>query len=129
MTIYSEFGTTEAQGSGFVVTSKGAILTSSHVITNAADQIGLARPSGASRVFVEFADHDRVPARIVGWDVFDDVGVIQVDPKAHPLTLVPLGRSSTVHVGQPIAVIGSPLGTRTRSRSASSPASAAPSTR
>ena len=110
VTIYSEFGTTEAQGSGFVVTSKGAILTSSHVITNAADQIGLARPSGASRVFVEFADHDRVPARIVGWDVFDDVGVIQVDPNAHPLTPVPLGRSSTVHVGQPIAVIGSPFG-------------------
>ena len=110
VTIYSELGTTEAQGSGFVVTSKGAILTSSHVITNAADQIGLARPSGASQVFVEFADHDRVPARIVGWDVFDDVGVIQVDPKAHPLTLVPLGRSSAVRVGQPIAVIGSPFG-------------------
>jgi len=110
VTIYSEFGTTEAQGSGFVVTSKGAILTSSHVITNAADQVGLARPTGASKVFVEFSDHDRVPARIVGWDVFDDVGVIQVDPKAHALKPVPLGRSATVTVGQPIGVIGSPFG-------------------
>ena len=109
VTIYSEFGITEAQGSGFVVTSKGAILTSSHVITNAADQVG-PRATAASKVYVEFADHDRVPARIVGWDVFDDVGVLQVDPKAHALHPVPLGRSSAVRVGQSVAVIGSPFG-------------------
>jgi S1-C subfamily serine protease len=59
---------------------------------------------------VEFADHDRVSARIVGWDIFDDVGVVQVDPKAHALLPVPLGRSSAVRVGEPVAVIGSPFG-------------------
>lgn len=110
VTVYSEFGVTEAQGSGFVVTSKGAILTSSHVITNAGDQLNGSQATAASKVFVEFADHDRVPARIVGWDVFDDVGVLRVDPKAHALSPVSLGRSSSVGVGQPVAVIGSPFG-------------------
>jgi S1-C subfamily serine protease len=42
--------------------------------------------------------------------VFDDVGVIRVDPKSHVLHPVPLGRSSAVRVGQPVAVIGSPFG-------------------
>ena len=110
VTVYSEFGLTEAQGSGFVVTSKGAILTSSHVITNAGDVLAGQKATAASKVYVEFADHDRVPARIVGWDVFDDVGVLQVDPKAHRLSQVPLGRSSAVRVGEPVAVIGSPFG-------------------
>ena len=110
VTIYAEFGVTESQGSGFVVTRTGVILTSSHVITNAADQIRGSTATAASQVYVEFADHDRVQARVVGWDVFDDVGVIEVDPKAHALTPVPLGRSSAVRVGQPVAVIGSPFG-------------------
>jgi S1-C subfamily serine protease len=110
VTVYSEFGTTEAQGSGFVVTSKGAILTSSHVITNAGDQAAGSKPTAASRVYVEFADNDRVQARVVGWDVFDDVGVLQVDPSEHSLSPVPLGRSGSVRVGEPIAVIGSPFG-------------------
>jgi len=110
VTIYAEFGVTEAQGSGFVVTRTGVILTSSHVITNAGDQIRGSVATAASQVFVEFADHDRVSARVVGWDVFDDVGVIQVDPKAHALSPVPLGRSSAARVGEPVAVIGSPFG-------------------
>jgi len=110
VTIYAEFGASEAQGSGFVVTRRGVILTSSHVITNAGDQTAGSAVTAASQVYVEFADRDRVQAKIVGWDVFDDVGVIQVDPHAHALDPVPLGRSSSVRVGQPVAVIGSPFG-------------------
>jgi S1-C subfamily serine protease len=110
VTIYAEFAGSEAQGSGFVVTRTGLILTSSHVITNAGGQPSGAAATAASQVYVEFSDRDRVPARIVGWDVFDDVGVIRVDPKAHALHPVPLGRSSAVRVGQPVAVIGSPFG-------------------
>ena len=110
VTIYAEFGPTESQGSGFVVTRTGLILTSSHVITNAGDQVRGLNATAASQVYVEFADRDRVQARIVGWDVFDDVGVLQVDPKAHALDPVPLGRSRTLRVGQPVAVIGSPFG-------------------
>src|SRR5436190_389959 len=64
---------------------------------------------GAESVFVEFKDRDRVPARIVGWDLFSDVAVVRVDPRAHALAPVPLGNSSTVVVGTPVAAIGSPF--------------------
>jgi 2-alkenal reductase len=108
VTVFSYFGGTAAQGSGFVVGEDGTILTNAHVITNAGETGGAV--SGASAVYVEFADGDRVTATIVGWDVFDDVGVLRVDPKAHRLAPLPLGRSATVVVGQPVAAIGSPLG-------------------
>ena len=112
VTLYAVFGSgstaSAAQGSGFVVSSDGVILTSSHVITTAGTGNGAPRP--ATDVFVEFRDRDRLKAKIVGWDVFDDVGVLRVDPKAHSLTPVPLGDSSRVVVGQPVAAIGSPFG-------------------
>jgi S1-C subfamily serine protease len=112
VTIFSVFGsdnsTSASQGSGFVVTRDGVILTNSHVITTAGDGSGTAKPAGD--VFVEFKDRDRVRAHIVGWDVFDDVGVLRVDPKEHALTPLPLGDSSGVAVGAPVAAIGSPFG-------------------
>ncbi len=112
VTLYSVFtsgnNTSASQGSGFVVSPDGLILTNSHVITTAGDGDGNVRP--AADVFVEFQDRDRVKATIVGWDVFDDVGVLRVDPKTHELTPLPLGDSSRVVVGEPVAAIGSPFG-------------------
>jgi 2-alkenal reductase len=112
VTIVADFGSDpenaeQAQGSGFVVSPRGYILTSSHVITNAGDG---TPPKPADSVFVEFQDHDRAVAKIVGWDVFDDVGLIKVDPAAHGLEPVPLGNSAAVVVGEPVAAIGSPFG-------------------
>ena len=46
-------------------------------------------------MFVEFRDGDRIQARIIGWDVYDDVGLLKVDPSDHELCPVPLGDSST----------------------------------
>jgi S1-C subfamily serine protease len=110
VTIFAQFaGGANAQGSGFVVARDGTILTNSHVITNAGEA-DPARVRGAESVFVEFGDRDRVPARIVGWDLFDDVGVIRVEPSAHALQPLPLGDSGGVVVGEPVAAIGSPLG-------------------
>jgi S1-C subfamily serine protease len=97
------------QGSGFVVSAQGVILTNAHVITTAGQgQVGKAAP--AHTVYVEFSDGDRVPATVVGYDLYDDVGVLRVDPALHPLDPVPLGDSSRVVVGQPVAAIGSPFG-------------------
>jgi S1-C subfamily serine protease len=110
LTVESFFDSAErhaAQGSGFVVSGSGHVLTSAHVITNAAESDELR---GADRVYVGFKDGDRVPARIIGWDVYDDVGVLQVDPEAHSLSPVPLGDSSRVVVGEPVAAMGSPFG-------------------
>jgi 2-alkenal reductase len=99
-----------AQGSGFVISHDGTILTNAHVITDAGETAAGAAVKPAAEVYVEFRDHDRVPATIVGWDVFDDVGVIRVSPSLHRLAPLPLGRSESVVVGQPVAAIGSPLG-------------------
>ena len=99
-----------AQGSGFVVSQNGYVLTNSHVITTAGEDSPGQTPDAAGTVFVEFRDGDRVPAKIVGWDVYDDVGLLKVDPGDHALSPVPLGDSSTVVVGEPVAAIGSPFG-------------------
>jgi S1-C subfamily serine protease len=109
VTIVADYGSDpeRAQGSGFVVSPKGYILTSSHVITSAGDG---TPPKAADSVFVEFQDHDRAVARIIGWDVFDDVGLLKVDPAVHVLAPVPLGNSAAVVVGEPVAAIGSPFG-------------------
>ena len=108
VTVFSTFGGTASQGSGFVVDADGTILTNAHVITTAGESSGPVER--ATAVSVEFRDHDRIPATIVGWDVYDDVGVLRVAPAAHPLEPLPLGRSSPVVVGEPVAAIGSPLG-------------------
>jgi 2-alkenal reductase len=112
VTIFSQFGTNPAeadsvQGSGFVVSPKGYILTNSHVITDAGERTTV---HGADRVYVEFEDRDRAPAKIIGWDVFDDVGLVKVDPADHAVKPVPLGDSAAVSVGEPVAAIGSPFG-------------------
>jgi 2-alkenal reductase len=101
-----------AQGSGFVATRRGYILTNSHVITTAGEE-GTAvgeEPEIAETVYVQYRDGERVPAEIVGWDPFDDVGVVKVDPRDHPVSPVPLGDSRGVVVGEPVAAIGSPFG-------------------
>ena len=81
------------------------MLTSAHVITTLAGR-GRARPE----VYVAFRDGDRVEAEIVGFDLNDDVGVLKLDPDDYALAPVPLGDSSKVAVGEPVAAIGSPFG-------------------
>ena len=109
VTIYSTFDDGEvAQGSGFVVSGDGHVLTNSHVVTNAGAKTAAVRR--AVRVYVVFPDGDRIPGSIVGWDLFNDTGVVKVDPDDHELVPLPLGDSSSVVVGEPVAAIGSPFG-------------------
>ncbi|HET8652906.1 MAG TPA: trypsin-like peptidase domain-containing protein [Gaiellaceae bacterium] len=97
-----------AQGSGFVISQEGYILTSAHVVTTAGEV--QAEPKAADRVYVGFRDGDRVEATVIGWDVFDDTAVLKADPAAHALDPVPLGDSGRVVVGEPVAALGSPFG-------------------
>jgi 2-alkenal reductase len=113
VTIFAYFGdpnseaTQLAQGSGFVISPTGYVLTNSHVITNAGEG---ASVTAAEHLYVEFADGDRAEAKVVGWDLYDDVGLLKLSSTEHKLTPVPLGDSASVQVGQPVAAIGSPLG-------------------
>jgi 2-alkenal reductase len=112
VTVFAFFDKTDphgAQGSGFVVSEGGYILTSAHVITDAGEGDS-AKTTEATRVFIGFKDGDRAKAEIVGWDVYDDVALLRVSPDAHALSPVPLGDSSRVRAGDPVAAMGSPFG-------------------
>jgi S1-C subfamily serine protease len=110
VTIYSTFPNGQrAQGSGFVVSADGHILTNSHVVSTSGGGTSTA-VKGAEQLYVVFHDGDRVRGAIVGWDLFNDTGLVKVDPKDHVVSPVPLGDSSSVVVGEPVAAIGSPFG-------------------
>jgi S1-C subfamily serine protease len=116
VTVFSYFGANSGassleEGSGFVVDDSGVILTSAHVIVATTGSGLLTQP--ARTVYVQFGDGDRVNAEVVGWDPYDDVGVLKVAPKAHALVPLPLGTSAGLAVGQPVAAIGSPFGSET----------------
>ena len=84
VTVFSYFGakpggSTLEEGSGFVVDRDGIVLTAAHVIVSTLDA-PRRLPTPAHAVYVQFSDGDRVPAQIVGWDPYDDVGVLRVSP-------------------------------------------------
>lgn len=109
VTIYSFFANGQrSQGSGFIVSKQGHILTNSHVVTNSGTAGVAVR--GADRVYVVFGDGDRIPGSIVGWDLFNDTGLVKIDPKDRAVSPLPLGNSRRVVVGEPVAAIGSPFG-------------------
>ena len=93
------------QGSGFVLDSRGYVATNAHVVTT-----GGADSERAERVFVEFADGNRVPAEIVGDDPNADVALLKLNPAGLELTPLQLGDSAGLEVGEPVAAIGSPFG-------------------
>jgi S1-C subfamily serine protease len=93
-------------GSGFVLNGEGEIATNAHVVTQG--EGGAMRR--AREVYVEFADGNRVPAKIVGQDPNADIALLKVDPAGLTLRPLPLGTSHDVKVGEPVAAIGSPFG-------------------
>ena len=105
VTIYANLGADgSSQGSGFVVDDDGLVLTNAHVITNVSESRSSA-VRGASAVYVEFSDGDRVRADIVGWDLFSDVGVVRVSASDHRLSPVPLGKNTIAAVDRDRVVV------------------------
>jgi putative serine protease PepD len=92
-------GSSEAEGSGFVVDTKGDIVTNAHVV------------DGATSVTVTFSDGTKAKASVVGTDTATDLAVVRVSgvsaAKLKPLTL---GDSGDVAVGDGVLAIGSPYG-------------------
>jgi S1-C subfamily serine protease len=108
VTIRSVFGAGggAAEGSGFVLDTSGRIVTNAHVVTD--DASGPRKP--AKEVFIEFPDHNILPAEIVGFDPFADVALLEVEPDGFELHPLKLGDDGELVVGQPVAAIGSPFG-------------------
>jgi S1-C subfamily serine protease len=107
VTIRSVFGENEAaEGSGFVLNEEGEIATNAHVVTD--DSSGERQT--AEQVYVEFPDHNVVPAEILGFDPFVDVALLRIKPDSFDLHPLELGDDLSLHVGQPVAAIGNPFG-------------------
>ena len=101
--LYGEdFETEKGNGSGSVIDAQGHILTNYHVIEGAAE--------GATKLTVSFGGGKSYPAKFVGGDPDTDLAVIQIEPGADKLTIVPLGDSDQLDVGQKVLAIGNPFG-------------------
>ncbi|PIP80158.1 MAG: hypothetical protein COW84_06775 [Gammaproteobacteria bacterium CG22_combo_CG10-13_8_21_14_all_40_8] len=85
-----------AQGSGFVISSDGYILTNRHVVDE------------AKKVTVFMADRREYVAKIIGTDEGTDVAVLKID--ADNLTAVKTGNSSDLEPGEWVLGIGAPFG-------------------
>ena len=84
------------QGSGFVISSDGYIMTNNHVVQD------------ADRLRVKLLDHREFDAKVVGRDPETDVAVIKIE--ATGLHAVPLGNSDSVRIGEWVLAVGNPLG-------------------
>lgn len=89
--------TENSLGSGFVIDSKGIIITNDHVI------------KGADEIDVTFPDGTTLVAEIVGHDAATDLAVLRVKPQGE-LPVVPLGDSDTALSGDWVLAIGNPFG-------------------
>ena len=93
---------TRGQGSGFIVTQNGYILTNNHVVTNS------DRETIADKVTVRMMDHRVFTAKVVGHDRTTDVAVIKIDGGNFPT--VSLGNDVVSRIGEWVLAIGNPLG-------------------
>jgi len=85
-------------GSGFVFDKRGHIITNAHVVDD------------AKKVVVTFLDGRSYNAEVIGIDKFTDIAIIKVNTDLIRLQPLPLGDSSNLKVGEPIAAIGNPFG-------------------
>ncbi len=103
-------GGAAGQGSGFVISDDGEILTNAHVVTDASSTGEQSGPlNAADEVYVQFSDRNQVEAEVIGFDPFADVALLKIDPEGLDLNPLPLGSENDVEVGQGVAAIGSPF--------------------
>ncbi len=86
----------QGEGSGFIVSADGTILTNAHVV------------DGARKVTVKLTDHREFEAKVVGVDTKSDVAVLKIE--ATGLPVVTLGDPRKLEVGEWVVAIGSPFG-------------------
>lgn len=85
-------------GSGFIVSGEGHVLTNAHVV------------EGSDDILVTIAGQQRRKARVVGLDAATDVAVLQIENPPPDLTVIPLGSSAGLQIGQKVLAIGNPFG-------------------
>ena len=89
---------TRDQGSGFLISDDGRILTNNHVLGQ-----------GRGPIEVTLHDQSKHPATVLARDPANDLGLIKITPRKK-LLFLPLGDSDGVQVGQKVLAIGNPFG-------------------
>jgi len=89
----------EGAGSGSIIDEQGDILTNFHVIAD------------AEKLTVSLGSGKNYPARVIGKDPDTDLAVIRLlEPPKESMTMIPLGDSDKLMVGQKVLAIGNPFG-------------------
>jgi len=96
-TIFFEVYPSKDQGSGFLITADGKILTNNHVVAN------------ERQLEVTLSDQTRYKATLLSRDEANDVALLQITPRGKLPTLH-LGDSDALQVGQKVLAIGNPFG-------------------
>jgi S1-C subfamily serine protease len=88
----------QGTGSGFVWDGQGHVVTNAHVL------------EGAQAAEVTLADHSTWKARLVGYDLDNDLAVVHIEAPEERLRPIAVGRSHDLQVGQKVFAIGNPFG-------------------
>ncbi len=86
------------QGSGFIISTEGYILTNNHVVQD------------ADRITVTLGDGRKFDARLVGTDPESEVAVIKIEDGNEPLPYLEPGDSDALQVGEWVLAAGNPFG-------------------
>ncbi len=101
--------TTEATGSGIIISEDGYILTNNHVVSSESSSSPFYEIGQAKSIKINIYNSDQTyDATIVGTDTYTDLAVLKVDAK--DLTPATLGNSDNVKVGEFVMAVGNPLG-------------------
>jgi serine protease Do len=87
----------QGQGSGFIISKDGFILTNNHVV------------EGADSINVTLSDNREFDAKVIGTDPQSDVALLKIEDPAN-LPVLPLGDSGNLEAGEWVIAIGNPFG-------------------
>ena len=96
-TIFMEIYPSKDQGSGFLISADGKILTNNHVVAN------------ERQLEVTLSDQSRYKAQLLSRDEANDLALLQITPRSK-LPSLHLGDSDGLQVGQKVLAIGNPFG-------------------
>jgi serine protease Do len=88
-----------AQGSGFIISEDGYVLTNNHVVSNAKN----------AKVTIKLSDGEEVVGKVVGTDPESEVAVVKIDVDKK-LSYLKLADSDKLEVGEWVVAIGNPFG-------------------
>ena len=107
--VFGGSGTTEAAGSGIIISDDGYILTNNHVKSSDTSTSSFYAITEATSIKVNLYNSDETfDATVIGTDSYTDLAVLKIDKTG--LTPATLGDSNNVKVGEFVMAIGNPLG-------------------